>query len=75
MEHSTIICYAACVDDIEHVQMRSVTQYNTNLCKLGEEHSKIFICYATSADEVDSRSGTQCGTLNYHGNQDFQVNN
>ena len=35
----------------------------------------MFICYATCADEVDSRSGTQGTMSNYHGNQAFHANN
>jgi len=45
------------------VQMRGgETQYN-------------IICFATCVDEVDSCSGTQGATSNYHGNQAFQANN
>jgi len=39
------------------------------------EHSVIFIRDATCAEVVDSCSGTQGTTLNYHGNQALQANN
>jgi len=62
VEHDTIfICYAICTNEVELVQVRV-------------EHGTIF-CYATCADEVDSCSGTQGTTLNYHGNKAFQANN
>jgi len=67
--HYNVICYATCTNEgwntcsiifcatfaneIELVQMRGGTLYN--------------IHYITCADEVDSCSGTQGATLNYHG--------